>query len=124
MAEANGVSKSEIVGSRRFKEVALARFVSMYILRDLFELSYPALGDLFNRDHTSALAAVRIINERCVRDKYFAQHIAMFIELVRRGREKGYSVLDQIPVGNRSWGDCRPVRSRYRNRSLESSAPR
>lgn len=52
-----------IMGRSRHQPLALARHVAMYLLRHVFDppLSYPHIGRVFGRDHTSIIAAERKI---------------------------------------------------------------
>ena len=48
-----GVKVSDIKGKKRPKKIALARHVSMYLARKHTDLSFPDLGEVFNRDNTT-----------------------------------------------------------------------
>lgn len=50
-----GITKTEILSRSRQKEIALARHILMFLLKEELEMSYPAIGKLFKRDHTTAL---------------------------------------------------------------------
>lgn len=58
-ARKRGLTYNEIVGPGRAKPVVLVRHEICYILRSQRALTYPQIGRLLNRDHTSALHAVR-----------------------------------------------------------------
>jgi len=45
----------------RMKEIATARNVAIYIIRSITDLSLPAIGKIFGRDHTTILSSVRAI---------------------------------------------------------------
>ena len=65
-----------ITGTRRQKEIALARHVAMFLLKSLLTLSYAEIGQLFsNRDHTSVIHAVTKINDRLKTDTALQQDI-------------------------------------------------
>ena len=55
VAKSYGVSKKDIVSSRKTANLALARQVAMYIARETTDLSYNAIGEKFGRDHTTVL---------------------------------------------------------------------
>lgn len=54
-----GVTTKALVGPGRSKSVARARAVAMYVARMECDASYPELGQAFERDSTTAMAAVR-----------------------------------------------------------------
>jgi len=64
-----GLTVDDLIGANRTANVALARQVSMYLCRDLTELSLPKIGALFGRDHTTVLHAHRKISDMMVQDR-------------------------------------------------------
>jgi chromosomal replication initiator protein len=72
-AESFGVTAAEIRGTRRTKQLALARQVAMYLMRTTMSLSLKEIGFLFGgKDHTTVLHAVNKIQELRVHDVGFA----------------------------------------------------
>lgn len=58
-------SVEDIVGPRRQRPLVKARQVSMYVFRELTELSYPDIARVFGgRDHTTAIHAVQKITKQ------------------------------------------------------------
>jgi hypothetical protein len=53
----------QLMGVRREKDIAYQRHLGMYIARELTKQSYPRIGVIFNRDHTSVLHGVRRIKD-------------------------------------------------------------
>ena len=47
VAEQMRVSPADIIGTKRSKQITLARQLAMYLCRDLLNLSYPELGNVF-----------------------------------------------------------------------------
>ena len=69
IADFVGFSVDEIKGKSRQRPLVTARQTAMYVVRELTELSYPAIARLFGgRDHTTVIHAVdktqRVIKER------------------------------------------------------------
>ena len=58
VADVHQVTATAIMGRSRYKSVARARMVVMFELRGL-GFSYPEVGRLVGRDHTTVMAAVR-----------------------------------------------------------------
>lgn len=55
----SGVSPGEMVGPRRTREIVAARYHAINLIHSHCpHLSYPAIGRMFNRDHTSILFAL------------------------------------------------------------------
>lgn len=59
VCEATGVRENEFLSQRRNRHIAEARFVAWRLMRAYTELSYPQIGRLCNRDHTTILSGVK-----------------------------------------------------------------
>lgn len=72
VAEHFGVDRSDILSSRRTKDVVLPRHVAMYLARKLTLKSLPEIGRRFGgRDHTTQIAAQRKIARLMLQDEAF-----------------------------------------------------
>ena len=59
-----GIPVEEIIGKKRQRPLVAARQVAMYVIRDLTDLSYPAIAREFGgRDHTTVIHAVEKITQ-------------------------------------------------------------
>jgi len=63
-----GLSVQQLLSRRRTKQVAVPRQVAMYLCRRLLDASYPRIGGLFGRDHTTAIHGVRVISTKLKHD--------------------------------------------------------
>lgn len=60
LKEFPGVTLSEIQGPKRSRKIIHARHLAMYRIWDIRkDVSYPMIGRFFNKDHTSAMAAIK-----------------------------------------------------------------
>jgi len=57
------VTEKDVLGRKRVATIATPRRVAMYLSRKLTSASYPELGQLFRRDHTTVLAACRRVED-------------------------------------------------------------
>ncbi|MGV2099034.1 helix-turn-helix domain-containing protein [Rhizobium sp. 21-4511-3d] len=96
-----GVSYVEVIGPSRSKNVTHARQRIMYELRMTFDLSYPHIGRLVNKDHTCAVAAVRKFQLRekghCTEKQTKLVRLradAVTMAKVRKLYEDGWSIAD------------------------------
>lgn len=60
-----GVKPKDIMGRSHQRHIVRARFAAMAICRDYLDMSYPAIGRVFGRDHTSVMNAMRRVDELC-----------------------------------------------------------
>lgn len=70
-----GISKDDIIGKNRSRDIAHARHVTIYLVRKITEMSLPSIGKLFNRDHTTALASCEAIEKKLKTDALLALDI-------------------------------------------------
>ena len=63
VAQHYGIRVSDIKGRNNRRSIALPRQVSMYLIRNLLELSFPEIGRLFSKHHSTAMYAVETIGK-------------------------------------------------------------
>ncbi|HEY5221197.1 MAG TPA: helix-turn-helix domain-containing protein [Candidatus Paceibacterota bacterium] len=63
VAAAYNVSVDDMLAKNRTKEIAEARQLAAYILRELNDLSYPAIGKIMGRDHTTMIHSYNKISQ-------------------------------------------------------------
>ncbi|MEH2501218.1 chromosomal replication initiation ATPase DnaA [Bradyrhizobium sp. AZCC 1578] len=59
-----GVAHEDMISARRNREVQRPRAVAMYLAREFTSHGFPPLGRFFDRDHTSVLHSVRVMEEK------------------------------------------------------------
>ena len=70
MAKLYYVSVQDITGTSRKKEIVNARHLIMYILKQIFNMSYKEIGLLLgSRDHTTVMNGVEKTKELITKDK-------------------------------------------------------
>ena len=58
------VSRQELIGNSRVKNVAQARHVAIYLIKTITDISYPSIGKLFNRNHSTIMSSVEVIEKK------------------------------------------------------------
>jgi chromosomal replication initiator protein len=59
-----GISYNDLIGKRRYRDLVQARQIAMYLCRELTNLSYPNIANVFGgRDHTTVIHAVRKVEQ-------------------------------------------------------------
>ena len=75
-----------LTGTRRQKEIALARHVAMFLLKSQLEMSYSEIGQMFgNRDHTSVMHAVGKINNALEKDQLLNEDLNAIRAVIFKG---------------------------------------
>jgi len=70
-----GISRNELTGQKRTKEIVNARHIAIYLIRNTVELSLPNIGKIFNRDHTTVMSSIENVEKRIRNDRAFKREI-------------------------------------------------
>ncbi|MCD4707791.1 MAG: chromosomal replication initiator protein DnaA [Candidatus Sabulitectum sp.] len=70
-----GINPNALKGKKRKREILIPRQVSMFLLRDLTNLSLEEIGDFFDRDHSTVLNAIKRVNCMISEDSFFKRKI-------------------------------------------------
>lgn len=62
------VKKEDVYSEKRNKDIAFARQVCIYLIREITKLSLPKIGALFGKDHTTALYAIKKLTGEMEKD--------------------------------------------------------
>jgi chromosomal replication initiator protein len=86
VSERYGFTVEEITGKSRRRPLVTARQVAMYVVRELTELSYPAIGRVFgDRDHTTVMHAVSKIEALMAERKAIFHQVQALVQELRKG---------------------------------------
>ena len=66
-----GVDKKTILGKSRAGEVALARHLTIYLIRELTDMSYPNIGKIFDKNHSTMISSCMTIEKKMSGDMNF-----------------------------------------------------
>jgi chromosomal replication initiator protein len=76
---------SDLRARRRSRHIATPRQIAMYLCRELMHASYPQIGDLFGRDHSTVIHATTVVGRRLKEDPSFQATVER-LERVLRGQ--------------------------------------
>lgn len=68
VTEKTGVSRSALRSKRRVNGVSIARMVVCYLARELTSASFPTIGQMLDKDHSTVLQAARAVAARLPHD--------------------------------------------------------
>lgn len=71
-----GVDKKTLMGLSRVKDIALARHITIYLIREITEMSYPSIAKLFERNHSTIIASCEFVEKKMSGDPLFAINIS------------------------------------------------
>ena len=84
-AHAYGFSVEDVLSSSRRQPLVLCRQISMYLCRELTDLSLPKIGEYFNRDHTTVLHSVEKVKRILRSDRAVFDRVNQLTQELRKG---------------------------------------
>lgn len=85
VADHYNVKQNELFNKKRTQNIAFPRQVAMYLCRELADLSYPRIGELFGgRDHTTVIHAYEKISNFKNSNLAFQNELQEIIEILRQ----------------------------------------
>ena len=73
VANCSGVSISRLLAHRNFERDSFARFVAMYLMREMTDLNFRQIGELLGgRDHSTIFHGCQVIRQRIAASPQFA----------------------------------------------------
>ena len=79
------LTPEDLKGRRRTNNVATARHVAVYLIRNMTDMSLPAIGRIFNRDHTTIMNSYDNVKKMIADNPVFDRELT---ELTKRISEK------------------------------------
>ncbi len=84
IADFYNIAEEDILTKNRRKEVVRPRQIAMYILREVFNISYPTIGDkMGGKDHTTIMYSCEKIKKSMKVDSALSQEINQLIGLLK-----------------------------------------
>lgn len=81
-----GFEPEEIISKHRQRPLVTARQISMYVMRELTQLSYPNIARTFGgRDHTTVIHACEKIGALMSKDRQIYDQVTLLMQRVRQG---------------------------------------
>ncbi len=85
VAEHYNIKEEELFNKKRTQNIAYPRQIAMYLCRELADLSYPRIGELFGgRDHTTVIHAYEKISKNKTTSLTLQNEIQKMIEILRQ----------------------------------------
>ncbi|MBO7303547.1 MAG: chromosomal replication initiator protein DnaA [Clostridia bacterium] len=71
-----GFDKKTLIGSSRVKEIAFTRHLTIYLIRELTEMSYPSIAKIFDRNHSTIISSCEAIEKKLSNDPLFLINVS------------------------------------------------
>ena len=83
VARTYNVMPSDIRGKKRNANVSAARQMTMYIIREVTGMSMEAIGQEFQRDHSTVVYSIKTMEENIKRDQHLKEMCSDIMKNVR-----------------------------------------
>lgn len=80
-----GIPKADLLSPKRNKEIAFARHVCVYLIKEIAEMSFKGIGKVFKRDHTTIMSSYEIIAKKKNTDPMFNVELSELTKEVSTG---------------------------------------
>lgn len=77
------ISRSELTGRSRVKNIAQARHIAIYLIRTIADMSQPSIGKMFNRDHSTVKSSIDMIEKKISSSPAFEIEIKDLIKEIK-----------------------------------------
>ncbi len=69
------VTKEDLIGKKRNKEITYPRHITIYLLREVTEMSFPNISKVIDKDASTVQSSYKLVKTRLIRDALFAADI-------------------------------------------------
>ena len=83
VADFFGITYNDIVSNKRSRNIAHPRQVAIYLCRELLESTFKAIGEEFNRDHSTIMHSYDLISNALKEDRNLREEIEAIREKLR-----------------------------------------
>ena len=77
------VKREDITGNSRTKHIATARHITVYLIKQITDMSLPNIGKIINRDHTTVISSIDVITKRMTKEPDFAAEMEDMIKEIK-----------------------------------------
>lgn len=77
------IKRDDIVGSKRTKDIAAARHITVYLLRSITDMSLPNIGKIIGRDHTTVMSSCETVEKKMSQDPVYRSEIEEMIKEIK-----------------------------------------
>ena len=77
------IKKEDIVSSKRTKDIANARHIAIYVIRQVTEMSLPNIGKILGRDHSTVISSIDTIEKRMAQNPAFRAEMEEMVKEIK-----------------------------------------
>lgn len=77
------IKRDDIVGPKRTKDIAIARHITVYVIRSVTDMSLPNIGKIIDRDHSTVMSSIETVEKRMIQDPVFRAEMEEMVKEIR-----------------------------------------
>lgn len=77
------IKREEIVSSKRTKEIANARHITVYIIRQVTDMSLPNIGKIIERDHSTVISSLDSVEKKMAQNPVFRTELEEMVKEIK-----------------------------------------
>ena len=77
------IKREDIVSSKRTKDIANARHITVYTIRSVTDMSLPNIGKIIDRDHSTVLSSIEAVEKKMAQNPVFRTEIEEMIKEIK-----------------------------------------
>ncbi len=77
------IKREEITGNSRTKDIANARHITVYLIKQITDMSYPNIGKIISRDHSTVISSIEAIEKKMAQSPALRDEIEDLIKEIK-----------------------------------------
>ena len=77
------IKREDIVSSKRTKDIANARHITVYTIRSVTDMSLPNIGKIIDRDHSTVLSSIEAVEKKMAQNPVFRAEVEEMIKEIK-----------------------------------------
>jgi chromosomal replication initiator protein len=77
------IKKEDIVSSKRTKDIANARHITVYVIRQVTDMSLPNIGKIIDRDHSTVISSLETVEKRMAQNPVFRAEMEEMVKEIK-----------------------------------------
>ena len=77
------IKREDIVSSKRTKDIANARHITVYTIRSVTDMSLPNIGKIIDRDHSTVLSSIEAVEKKMAQNPVFRAEVEEMVKEIK-----------------------------------------
>ena len=77
------IKREDIVSSKRTKDIANARHITIYTIRSVTDMSLPNIGKIIDRDHSTVLSSIEAVEKKMAQNPVFRAEVEEMVKEIK-----------------------------------------